>query len=108
MKIEKPNKHEHQYNYDPKMKEKYKCVVGYSGHEKDLEPSVIAVALGSQIIERHITLNHNMWGTDHKSSLEVHAMNLLKKRMNKINSMLGSNDKIITESEKLVMKKLRN
>ena len=90
------------------MKKRYNCIVGYSGHEYDLEPSVIAVALGAKIIERHITLDHNMWGTDQKSSLEVHALDLLHKRIFNIHSMLGATNKIITESEKLVMENLRN
>ena len=94
-------------NVIPKMIEKYNCVIGYSGHEYDLEPSVIAISLGAKIIERHITLDHNMWGTDHNSSLEVHAMDLLRKRGLEINNMLGSNNKIITKSEEEVMKKLR-
>jgi len=94
-------------NIIPIMKERYNCIVGYSGHEYDLEPSVIAVALGAEIIERHITLDHNMWGTDHKSSLEVHAMDLLSKRIADISGILGSSEKIITESEKNVLKKLR-
>ena len=94
-------------NIIPIMKERYNCVVGYSGHEYDLDPSVIAVAMGAEIIERHITLDHNMWGTDHKSSLEVHAMDLLSKRISDVYGILGGTEKIITESEKNVMKKLR-
>ena len=89
------------------MKKRYGCIIGYSGHEYDLEPSVIAVALGAEIIERHVTLNHDMWGTDQKSSMEVHAMDLLHKRISNIYGMLGSTEKNITESEKDVMKKLR-
>jgi N-acetylneuraminate synthase len=91
----------------PRMIEKYKCVVGYSGHEYDLEPSVVAAALGARIIERHITLDHDMWGTDQKASLEVHAMDLLRKRIEDVIFMLGGDEKIITESEKKVMQKLR-
>ena len=94
-------------NVIPTMKEKYGCIVGYSGHEFDLEPSVLAVALGAQIVERHITLDHNMWGTDQSSSLEVHAMDLLRKRMVDVDKILGTKEKMITESEKLVLKKLR-
>ena len=94
-------------NIIPIMKERYDCIIGYSGHEYDLDPSVVAVAMGAKIIERHITLDHNMWGTDHKSSLEVHAMDLLGKRISDIDNMLGSSEKIITDSEKIVMKKLR-
>ena len=89
------------------MQDRYDCMIGYSGHEFDLDPSVIAVTLGAKIIERHITLDHNMWGTDHGSSLEVHAMDLLNKRIKDISKILGTDDKIITDSEIPVMKKLR-
>ena len=91
----------------PEMKKRYGCIIGYSGHEYDLEPTVLAVAMGARIIERHVTLNHRMWGTDQKSSLEVHAMDLLKKRPKNINQTIGSPEKIITESEKIALKKLR-
>ena len=91
----------------PFLKERYGCVVGYSGHEADLEPTVVAVALGAQVVERHITLSHSMWGTDHQSSLEVHAMNMLRKRIKDIKAILGSNEKRVTESEIEVRKKLR-
>ena len=94
-------------NIIPKMKDRYNCIIGYSGHEHDLDPSVVAVSMGAEIIERHITLDHNMWGTDHKSSLEIHAMDLLNKRIADIYCMLGGSEKFITESEKKVMKKLR-
>ncbi len=94
-------------NIIPSMIERFGCIVGYSGHEYDLDPSIIAVSVGARIIERHVTLDHNMWGTDHRSSLEVHAMDLLKKRIKDIKIMLGSTEKIITESETSVMKKLR-
>jgi len=94
-------------NVIPAMKERYGCMVGYSGHEYDLEPSVLSATLGAQIIERHITLNHNMWGTDQGSSLEVHAMDLLRKRLKNVNVILGGKNKIITDSEKPVLKKLR-
>jgi N-acetylneuraminate synthase len=94
-------------NIIPTMIERYNCIVGYSGHEYDLDPSVIAVSLGAKIIERHVTLDHKMWGTDHGSSLEIHAMDLLQKRIKDINIMLGNSEKIITESELPVMEKLR-
>ena len=94
-------------NVIPIMMDRYGCLVGYSGHEYDLEPSVLAATLGAQIIERHITLDHKMWGTDQGSSLEVHAMDLLRKRIKNVNSILGGESKVITESEKPVMKKLR-
>lgn len=91
----------------PFLKERYNCLVGYSGHEYDLEPTVIAVSLGATIVERHITLDHNMWGTDQKSSLEIGAMILLKNRVKDIKEMLGSGEKHITQSEILIREKLR-
>jgi len=94
-------------NLIPVLKKRYDCVIGYSGHEFDLEPTVIAVALGAQVIERHITLSHDLWGTDQKSSLEVHAMDLLKKRANDVWTMLGSSEKTVTPSELPIREKLR-
>ena len=91
----------------PFYKERYNCVVGYSGHEPDLEPTVIAVSLGAQVVERHITLSHELWGTDQKCSLEVMGMDKLRKRCIDIKSMLGSDKKIVTESELPIRKKLR-
>ena len=83
------------------------CIIGYSGHEKDLEPTVIAIALGAKVIERHITLSHDMWGTDQESSLEVLAMDMLKKRSKDIRKILGSDRKTITKSEIPIRLKLR-
>ena len=94
-------------NLIPVLKKRYDCIVGYSGHESGLEPTVVAVALGAQIIERHITLSHNLWGTDQKSSLEVHAMDMLKKRANDVWKMLGSSVKEVTHSEIPIREKLR-
>lgn len=89
------------------LKERYRCIVGYSGHEYDLEPSVIAVALGAKIIERHITLDHNMWGSDHFASLEFHAMDMLYKRIKNIDVILGNGIKKLSQKEMEVRKKLR-
>jgi len=89
------------------MKDRFDCIIGYSGHEYDLSPSSVAVTLGAKIIERHVTLDHKMWGTDQSASLEVHAMDLLRKRLVDIRIMLGNREKFITESEKKIIKKLR-
>ncbi len=91
----------------PFFSQRYNCVVGYSGHEYGLEPSVIAVAMGAKIIERHITINHSMWGTDQSSSIEVHGMDDLRKRIQKVKSVIGSPEKTLMQSEKLVREKLR-
>ena len=100
-------KNERNLNLIPMLKNRYGCTVGYSGHEKDLEPTVLAIALGAKVIERHITLSHDMWGTDQKASLEVHAMHMLKKRCQDVDIILGSSKKVVTESEVPIRKKLR-
>ncbi len=89
------------------LKARYKCIMGYSGHEYDLEPTVIAVSLGAKVIERHITLDHKMWGSDHFASLEVHAMDMLYKRLKDINAILGDGVKKVTPGEMDARKKLR-
>ena len=70
-------------------------------------PTIIAISLGAKVIERHITLSHNMWGTDQKSSLEVHAMDLLKKRAKDMEVLLGDGKISVTKSEIPIRKKLR-
>ena len=89
------------------LRKRYGTEIGYSGHEEDLEPTVIAVSLGAKLIERHITISHDMWGTDQKSSLEVIAMDMLRKRCMEVEDMLGSSEKIVTASELPIRKKLR-
>lgn len=87
--------------------DRYGCLVGYSGHEQDLEPTVVAVALGAVMIERHVTISHEMWGTDQKASLEVPAMGLLAGRLRNIHGMMGTGVKELCEKELAVRKKLR-
>ncbi len=90
------------------LRKRYNCVVGYSGHEYNVEPTVYACVLGARIIERHITISHNMWGTDQSASLEVAAMDLLRKRIKDIDVILGDGKKVITASEKKVIEKLKH
>jgi len=89
------------------LKHRYNCLIGYSGHEQNLEPSVIASTLGAVIIERHVTLSHDMWGTDQKASLEVNAMYLLRNRIIGVIDALGDGVKNLSEDELLVRQKLR-
>jgi N-acetylneuraminate synthase len=89
------------------LKERYGCVVGYSGHEYGLDPTTIAVALGARIIERHVTLDHGMWGTDQAASLEVHAMDMLHKRIRDAVVALGDGVKRVHETEVPIREKLR-
>lgn len=89
------------------LKDRYGCPVGYSGHEYGFEGTVFAVALGAMIIERHITLDHTMWGTDQISSVEVMGMDILRKRIRDVLPILGNGKKRVAESEKEIRKKLR-
>lgn len=89
------------------LKERYQCLVGYSGHEMNLEPTVVAAALGARVIERHVTLSHDMWGTDQKASLEIHAMDMLRKRIDSVVRAVGDGEKRIYEGEAAARTKLR-
>lgn len=89
------------------MKKRYNCLVGYSGHEEGLEPSVIAAVLGACLIERHVTLSHDMWGSDQKASLTVHAMAMLKNRVTASLETLGGGEKRLYPSEEKKRAELR-
>lgn len=89
------------------LRDRYHCLVGYSGHEEGLSPSIVAVVLGACVIERHVTLSHAMWGTDQKASLEVPAMGLLRGRVRGIPGMLGDGERHLSDAELAVRKKLR-
>lgn len=89
------------------FKERYGCLVGYSGHEEDLEPTVAAVVMGARVVERHVTLSHGMWGTDQKASLEVGAMAMLAGRIRTLDEMMGSGIRSVCGAELSARKKLR-
>ena len=91
----------------PFLKERYNCVVGYSGHEYNVEPSVVATALGAMVIERHVTLDHNLWGTDQKASLTITGMDRLYNRIKDIDLMIGKPIKTVSKGEMEIRKKLR-
>lgn len=86
---------------------KYDCPIGYSGHERGITPSILAVTLGASSVERHITLDRTMWGTDHAASLEPEGLFRLMRDLRAIPSLLGNGNKIVYESEKPLIKKLR-
>ncbi len=90
------------------LKEKFKCRVGYSGHENGVAVSLAAIFFGLSSLERHITLDRTMYGSDQAASLEYAGMKQLTSSMEKILSAIGEN-KIgnITEEEKVIAKKLR-
>lgn len=90
-----------------KLKEKYNCKVGYSGHEASVSPSVVAVTLGASSLERHITIDRSMYGSDQSASLEERGLQELMSMVKKIPAIIGNQDKQIFECEKEVAKKLR-
>ena len=81
--------------------------IGYSGHEFRLGTSVAAVYLGASIIERHITLDRTMWGSDHMSSVEPQGLIKLVKGIRELEEAYGDGIIQVTESEKVVRDKLR-
>lgn len=89
------------------LKKRYECNVGYSGHEYGLEATAYAVVLGARVIERHITLDHNMWGTDQAASIELMGMDMLYKRIKDVDLIMGDGCKKITEEEQKIKNKLR-
>jgi len=95
-------------NYIKKLKNKYtKSVIGYSGHETNLSSTIAAVVLGAKIIERHITLDRSMWGTDQKSSIEPLGLARLIRDIAVVTDSMGDGIKRIYKTEKPMIEKLR-
>ena len=89
------------------LSEKYGCKVGYSGHEAGTLVSTCAVAAGATSIERHITLDRNMYGSDQKASIEPYELCKLVRDIRMTEKILGSGEKVLTAAEEEVKKKLR-
>jgi N-acetylneuraminate synthase len=87
--------------------EKFSLLVGYSGHEVGLATTVSAVALGSCVIERHITLDRSMWGSDQSASVEPVGFKKLVNNIRATEMALGDGIKIVYQAEKDIIKKLR-
>lgn len=81
--------------------------IGYSGHETGLAPTHAAVALGAAFVERHITLDRAMWGTDQAASVEIQGMARLVRDIRDIEASLGDGIKKVYKSEEGSIKKLR-
>lgn len=89
------------------LKDRYDCEVGYSGHEFRLGTTVASVYLGATIIERHITLDRTMWGSDHLSSVEPQGLIKLVRGIRELEESYGDGIKRVTEGELGPRKKLR-
>ncbi len=92
----------------PELKKRYKCNVGYSGHETGLATSFAAAMLGITSLERHITLDRSMYGSDQSASLEINGMRQLVRTVRGLEKSLGvSKLGVVLEDEKPIAKKLR-
>ena len=91
------------------LRKKFKCNVGYSGHEAgSYLVSVAAVVIGATSVERHITIDRTMYGSDHAASLEPKGLSILVRDIRMLDGILGDGIKRVWPSEIPVMKKLRN
>lgn len=89
------------------FKEKFSCPIGYSGHERGIAPSVLAVALGACSVERHITLDRTNWGSDQAASLETSGLFHMIRDIRQVPDLLSDGKKVVYEREKPIIKKLR-
>src|SRR3989338_6645852 len=100
--------HELHLSNIPRLINKYpKAFIGYSGHDVGVYSSLVAAALGACMIERHITLDRVMWGSDQAASLEIGGLHRLMKELKSLTEYVGEEKKVILESEKPVELKLR-
>jgi N-acetylneuraminate synthase len=89
------------------LRENFTCPIGYSGHEVGLIPSVVAVAMGACLVERHLTLDRALWGNDQAASVEPVGFERLVKYIRVTEQALGDGVKRVYESELTSMRKLR-
>jgi len=89
------------------LQKEFACPVGYSGHEVGLQTTTAAVVLGACFIERHITLDRSMWGSDQAASVEPWGFMRLVRDIRVIEKALGDGMKRIYDSEKAILQKLR-
>jgi N-acetylneuraminate synthase len=91
----------------PELRKRYGVPVGYSGHETGIPTSTAAAALGACVVERHITLERSMWGSDQAASLGPSAVTRLIRDIRLVEMAMGDGVKSVFESEQPVIKKLR-
>tara|TARA_B100001540_G_C15369913_1_gene445144 strand:- start:252 stop:590 length:339 start_codon:yes stop_codon:yes gene_type:complete len=89
------------------LKQKFKCEIGYSGHEATVSPTFAAWFLGADYIERHITLDRTMWGTDQAASLSESGIRELTEVLKKFPKMFGDGIKKLTPGEKKLISKFK-
>src|SRR5664280_981657 len=90
-----------------RLRDRYGVPIGYSGHETGIASSVAAAALGACVVERHVTLDRAMWGSDHAASLEPNGIMRVVRDIQLVEAALGDGVKSVLPSEVPIMKKLR-
>jgi len=89
------------------FKENFDCPIGFSGHERGVTPSVIAAVLGAVSVERHITTDRTLWGSDHAASLEPNGLFRMVRDIRQIPILMGDGVKKVYNSELPIISKLR-
>ncbi|MQA90406.1 MAG: N-acetylneuraminate synthase [Gemmatimonas sp.] len=89
------------------LRREFPCPIGYSGHEVGISTTAAAVALGAGYVERHITLDRGMWGSDQAASLELSELKQLVSEIRSLETAMGDGIKQIYPSELLAMQRLR-
>jgi N-acetylneuraminate synthase len=91
----------------PVLRERYGVPIGYSGHETGIASSVAAAVLGACVVERHLTLDRSLWGSDHAASLEPNGIIRVIRDIRLVEMALGDGVKTVAASEIPIMQKLR-
>ena len=89
------------------FKQEFDCPIGYSGHERGVTPSILAVALGANSVERHITVDRTNWGSDQAASLEMAGLSHMVRDIRQVPELLGDGNKIVYSRELPIIEKLR-
>lgn len=89
------------------FRKRYNCPIGFSGHEKGVTPTILAAAFGANAIERHITVDRTLWGSDQAASLERAGIYRVVRDIRQIPVLMGDGIKKVYENEKSIIQKLR-
>ena len=89
------------------LRREFSCPIGYSGHERGLLPSILSVQLGASAVERHITTDRTLWGSDQAASLEPEGLRRMVRDIREVKIVLGDGKKVVYDSEIPVKNKLR-
>ena len=89
------------------FREEFSCPIGYSGHERGLLPSILSVQLGAASVERHITIDRTLWGSDQAASLEPEGLRRMVRDIRQVKTVMGNGVKTLYKSEIPIKDKLR-